>query len=280
MKKLVYFMIVLPILEIVSCNYDKTEDNTSNYPGEMITVSAGNFLMGSDNEKLNNSPRHSVYLPTYKIGKYEVTRGECRNFIKAGGYQNKKYWSEDGWKWKEEEKRTEPKFWAAEQDWGSGKFTQTEKYPAVGMSCYEAEAYCKWAGVRLPTEAEWEKAARWDDKKQHSNIYPWGDIYNQENEVYKSLTYPVGSCPQDKSSYGCMDMAGNVSEWCADWIKSYPGSTQPFDYTNSQHVLRGWAGHVGKGGGRYYRCANRSCGIMDLPSAIPSSGFRIARDGD
>ena len=263
---------------------------------EMIRIPAGSFLMGNsgvgddayyvERAKLNGElPQHSVYLPVYSIGKYEVTRGQYRKFIQAGGYSNPAYWSNDGWKWKTKNKRTEPGFWAAKQTWGRGQtFTQTDKHPVVGVTYYEAEAFCKWAGGHLPTEAQWEKAARWNAAKKHPNVYPWGDVWDAEKcNNYEDhniagggskgrQTAPVGSYPDGASPYGCQDMAGNAWEWCQDWYKSYPGSTKQFDETNNYRVLRGggWRDDFG-----YARCAYR---VYDYPIHYNGGiGFRFAR---
>jgi formylglycine-generating enzyme required for sulfatase activity len=120
--------------------------------GELITIPRGAFLMGNNGNETHSSaaelPQHKVDVPAYQIGKYEVTRGEYRRFIAGGGYEESSYWSEDGWKWKQAAQRTEPAQWAAEQEWvghgyGPHRFTQTDKHPVVGVTYYEAEAYCK-----------------------------------------------------------------------------------------------------------------------------------------
>ncbi len=201
------------------------------YIGEMIYIPAGSFLMGNSGVGDDaiyslawEFPQHSVTLSGYYIGKYEVTRGEYAEFMNAGGYSTRSYWSTDGWSWKVSNNATQPCDWAAVQNWGSpGSFTQTDSSPVVGVTYYEAEAFCNWAGGHLPTEAQWEKAARWTGS--HPNVYPWGDTWDAEkcNNWYDTLypgnqTSPVGSYPSGASPYGCMDMAGNVWEWCQDWF--------------------------------------------------------------
>lgn len=211
------------------------------YSGEMVYIPAGSFEMGSNSGASDNRPEHSVFLSGYSIGKYEVTRGEYGQFKDAGGYSNRSYWSDDGWAWKEANQRTEPGYWTAQQNWGTGNFQQTEQHPVAGVSWYEAEAYCRWAGVRLPTEAEWEKAARWTGV--YSRVYPWGDTWNNENSnnagdsLYPGYqTAPVGSYPGGASPYGSLDMSGNLNEWSADW--------KGFNYY-SETPVGGWVNPTG-----------------------------------
>ncbi|GEM_PF-576073 len=253
---------------------------------QMVRIPAGHFLMGNNGDEGyswgDEHPQHSVVLPGYYVGKYEITRGEYRVFMNAGGYSNPSYWSSEGWSWRVNENRTQPEYWDAVQNWGSGSFTQTDNHPVVGVSYYEAEAFCSWAGGRLPTEAEWEKAARWTGS--YPNVYPWANTWDGQNcnnwfdysaaggGYAKYQTAPVGSYPGGLSPYGCHDMAGNALEWCQDWTKSYPGSTTPFDNTNVYRALRGGAWNTDPG---RVRCAYRSQG---LPSDNDHSiGFRLAR---
>ena len=260
-------------------------------PCEMIYIPDGSFLMGNNGREPfdcvdhpRECPQHSVYLSGYWIGKYEVTRGEYAQFMAAGGYTNSAYWSTAGWTWKGS--RTEPEYWAAVQDWGTGSFTQTDSHPVVGVTYYEAEAFCNWAGGHLPTEAQWEKAARWDDDAPtqpvdlRPRVYPWGDVWDPEkcNSWYDSLypgyqTAPVGSYPLGASPYGCQDIAGNLWEWCKDWYKSYPGSEPPFDYTGTYRATRGGSWLPGQESG--CRCADRGYDLPDRNSNV--CGFRLAR---
>lgn len=293
---------------------------TNLHLGEMMTIPAGSFLMGNDGHEGyaydDEFPQHRVYLPTYQIGKTEVTRGQYRLFIEAGAYDDPNYWSPAGWKWKESDeivyagmrgefnvvtrpnaakKRTCPERWEPEQSWqghgyGSPVFIQTDSHPVICVTYYEAEAYCAWAGGRLPTEAEWEKAARWDEKKQHANIWPWGDTWDPEKcnnpDDHNSAaggyrvnqSAPVGSYPEGASPYGCMDMAGNAYEWVADAARSYPGNPKPFEH-KGYHFVRGACWDDGmasaRGGARVWYLPPGSSGVG--PGDSDYIGFRVAK---
>lgn len=272
---------------------------------EMIFVPTGSFLMGNSgvgNDKVydlqgycyDEKPQHTVNMPGYWIAKYEVTRGEYRAFMNTGGYSNRTYWSTAGWTWKGT--RTQPDYWSPSQTWETGKsFVQVDSDPVVGVSYYEAEAYCKWAGGRLPTEAEWEKAARWTGT--HPNIYPWGDEWDADkcNNRYdhnpagggydRFQTAPVGSYANIVSPYGCLDSAGNAWEWCKDYYKAdYYTVTPSGGWNNPQGPSTGTTRSL-RGGGWIYgicgnsaiccRCANRS--NADPIYQLNVLGFRMAR---
>lgn len=168
---------------------------------DMVKVSKGPFLYGS--ERCRQEIDHD-----YWIDKYPVTNGQYGKFILANGYEKQVYWSSDGWKWKTEKGVTGPEYWN-DPTWND------LDCPVVGVSYYEAEAYAKWIGKRLPTEQEWEKAARGEDGRQ----YPWRGSFDKNKcngfESGIGHTTPVGQYPNGVSPYGCYDMAGNVSEWCA-----------------------------------------------------------------
>jgi len=165
-------------------------------------------------ERLNNEiPQREVYLNAYYIDKYPVTNAKYKIFIESGGYTQQVYWSDAGWNYIMESKPLENN----ELD---DVLNGEPDCPTVNVSWYEVEAFSKWSRKRLPTEAEWEKAARGKD----GGIYPWGNEFDKTRlncaEAKIKETTPVNKYPQGQSVYGCFDMAGNVWEWTADWYDS------------------------------------------------------------
>lgn len=198
-------------------------------PENMILIPEGPFLMGSteqDIDKLleldrnieanrleNEIPQRKVYLNAYFIDKCPVTNTEYKKFIDSDGYAQKDFWSGDGWKYICQIKIPES------NDLNS-IVKSDDDCPVVNISWYEAEAFAKWAGKRLPTEAEWEKAARGTDGR----IYPWGCEFDKTRlncaEAENKKPTPVSKYTRGKSIYGCFDMAGNVWERTNDWYDS------------------------------------------------------------
>jgi iron(II)-dependent oxidoreductase len=168
----------------------------------MIRIPAGVFVMGSDDPRTGdqNRPAHKVRMPAYKIDKFLVTQAEYARFVAA--------------------KRYRPPL-----DWKQGRIPNGLKlHPVTMISWYNARDYCAWAGKRLPTEAEWEKAARGSDARR----WPWGNDMRPDslNTYYKiGHTTPVNQYPQGASPFGVMDMAGNVQQWVADQFSPYPGAS-------------------------------------------------------
>ncbi len=159
---------------------------------EMVWVPSGEFLMGSNSNNSDESPQRSVYLDGFWMYKDEVTVGQYRTFCQATS-------------------RSMP----GAPDWG-----WQDTHPMVNVSWQDSTAYASWAGASLPTEAQWEKAARGTDGRQ----YPWGDVWNTSKCANAgnspSGTKPVGSYPSGLSPFECMDMAGNTWEWCNDWYST------------------------------------------------------------
>jgi formylglycine-generating enzyme required for sulfatase activity len=256
---------------------------------EMVLVPAGNFTMGSTTGNSNELPAHTVYLNAFYIDKYEVTNAQFKLFIDAGGYTNQTYWSAAGWSTRTSGGWTQP-YW-----WSSGSYHSGPawpNFPVVAVSWYEAEAYANFAEKRLPTEAEWEKAARGTDQR----TYPWGNSidgsranYWASGDPYDNSSTPVGfydgrlhpsplfQTTNSPSPYGAYDMAGNVWEWVADWYGAYsanPASNPTGPLTGSYRVLRGGAWGFVTGSLRSaYRINDH--GIPDYRSSY--IGFRCAR---
>jgi formylglycine-generating enzyme required for sulfatase activity len=193
-------------------NHDTLEHARDGSP--MVLVPAGEFRMGLPQSDFlaeeHEKPERRVHLATYWIDIYPVTNGRFGLFLAAGGYDNAAYWSEAGWAWKSRRRVRQPRMWA-EAGWDGAD------QPVAGVSWYEADAYARWAGRRLPTDAEWEKAARGSDGRR----YPWGDDWPTADRAnFNDLvgrTTPVGLYLAGVSPYGCHDMAGNVNNWTSDW---------------------------------------------------------------
>ena len=235
-------------------------------PRDMVTVPAGEFRMGASWEMFaydNELPAHTVFVPAFKIDRLLVTNEEYAHFIAEGGYTRREWWGAEGWQWRERENWTRPFYWSESAD-GDGRawrvrtmFEEGElkaSHPVAGVSWYEAEAYARFAGKRLPTEAEWEKAASWDAARERKRLYAWGDDEPTPARCNSNFDYwdttPVGSFPAGASAFGCLDMTGNVWEWTGDPFagykdfKAYPYPEYSAEWFDGDHrVLKGgsWA---------------------------------------
>jgi formylglycine-generating enzyme required for sulfatase activity len=221
----------------------------------MVLIPRGAFLYGD--EKVSVMIDYDFWMDIHP-----VTNEAYRHFFEAGGYRNKQYWSEEGRSWKERNKIYGPVYWT------NSKWNKPN-YPVVGISFYEAEAYAAWAGKRLPTEQEWEKAARGTDGR----VYPWGDIFDKtlcNCSVGFFLTFltnkpsPIKKYPRGASPYGCLDMAGNVWEWCASW----------YNEKKTFRVLRGGSWNCSDP--ENFRCADRD--DLNPWYRVNDVGFRCAQD--
>ncbi len=237
---------------------------------DMVYIADGDFLMGSNegNAPQNQHPQHQVFLKEYHLAVHEVTNREYEQFILAGGYSKKELWSPEGWKFITENRIVIPAAWKLPG-------FRNPDYPVVGVSWYEAEAFAAWAKKRLPTEAEWEKAAR----STGGRLYPWGNRI-KTGVGYRAFSRPyiVGSFLANKSSYGIYDMAGNVWEWVLDYYdkdyyKKAPTKNPRGPAHGSQKVLRG--------GG--WGCNRRQLQVTYRRAELPTwrgldTGFRLAQD--
>jgi len=225
---------------------------------DMILIPAGPFTMGQDGSKPKNGPAHTVEVPAFEIDRFEVTNAEFAHFVDQTGYVT--YAEENS-----------SKNW---RDAAEGK----DNHPVVYVTWDDATAYCEWAGKRLPTEAEWEKAARGDDGR----TYPWGSDFVADNgNFYEGGirgTTAVGSFPAGASPYGVEDMAGNVREWVVDDFEAYPGAAANADpfFGQGNKVNRGGGWFDGQDG-EIVTTYNRNAGPPGT-SANDDIGFRCARD--
>ena len=231
--------------------------------GSSLTVREGADLSGArpphskndfafDNEK----PAHQVFLQDYALDRALVSNGDYLEFIRVGGYQNFRWWFSEGWEVVNREQWRAPLYWELHDDkWMirdfSGQHPAEEKAnePVSHVSFYEASAFAKWSGKRLPTEAEWEKAAAFDPKTRQQTTFPWGNHPVDEtkaNLFENGLWAPatIGAFPNGQNSYGCQQMIGDVWEWTTSDYVPYPGFKSEFDEYNdkwfvNQKVLRG-----------------------------------------
>lgn len=251
------FSTFLALLFLAGCHGVRMDEPP---PDGMVLIPAGEFIMGASAEDgligidvgVDQTPRHQVYLKSYFIDQYEATIGEYRRYIAETGARPPEIW-------KPFPGRLEPK----------------DAYALFDISYPDAEAYCRWKGKRLPTEAEWEKAAKGTDGRK----WPWGD------DLSKGATNTLGSGPnwvappgsflKDVSPYGLYDMGGNVMEWTSSWYLPYPGSDLKRDAFGEKYkVLRGgsWTSSLTPFGRTTHRLPVLSW------IAQPDFGVRCAKD--
>ncbi len=258
---------------------------TVRFPGGTVQIGTDDRGAAYDNER----PRHAVRLLAFDIDETPVTNGAYLEFMEAGGYRNPAWWSEPGRTWLAESAAQAPKYWHRE---GSEWWTRTmdvdaaadPSHPVVHVCYHEAEAFARWAGKRLPTEAEWEAAATWDPATGASRLFPWGDapvapaLANIDQLAFG--TAAAGAYPLNRSPIGCMGMIGDVWEWTASDFAPYPGY-ESFPYREYSEVFFGPDYKVLRGGSWATRSiATRSTfRNWDLPIRRQIfSGFRCVRD--
>lgn len=266
------YFFLLPVLALFFATSRVTAqeaDLKNRYP-DMVYIPAGYVEMGSDQKDIDRAmdifrevekkepirnwfddevPKHKAWVRAFYMDKYEVTNRDYMKFVRSGGYRKKMFWSDKGWKWVGKKKIKTPE--CMKDD----RFNNPD-YPIVCINWYEASAYTKWAGKRLPSEAEWERAAHGDENR----LFPWGNDFSsqdgyranyhpgdvtQDKDGYQ-FTAPVTAFPRGISPFGVFQMAGNVWEWCQDWYgEHYYAKSSPKNpsgpRTGSEKIVRGGA---------------------------------------
>ena len=224
---------------------------------EFVEIKGGIYTMGYNGKNYCYDielPEHKIYLKNFKIGIFPITNQEYLEFMNDGGYETYKHWLSDGWEKVKSNKWNSPMYWEKINDeWYVRDFLGIRKInpnePVCHVSYYEADAYCKWAGKRLPTEAEWEKSSCWNEEKQQKSIFPWGNDEPTEEKCNLLESYhwgcsEIGTYPNGSSPSGCQQMIGDVWEWTSSEFVGFPGFKSGFDEYNdkwftNQKVLRG-----------------------------------------
>jgi iron(II)-dependent oxidoreductase len=255
------------------------------FPGGRVTIGTDDRSAAYDNER----PRHHIELRPFLIDRYPVTNGRYLEFMADKGYERGEFWSEGGRLWLAQTGANSPKYWTRD---GNRWMTRTMDLsrvvdpdrPVSHVCYYEAEAFAKWDGKRLPTEFEWEAAASWDPSTSKARTFPWGDA-----EAYSRLanidqlsfdTAPVGTFDENVSPIGCYGMIGDVWEWTSSDLHGYPGY-ESFPYKEYSEEFFGSDYKILRGGSWATRpgAIRNTFRNWDYPIRRQIfSGFRCAQD--
>lgn len=227
--------------------------------GEVV-IPAGEFVMGTSTDPWaldNERPAHPVYVPAFAIDAAPVSNAQYLAFIDDGGYERRELWSTRGWAHRFEAGLTAPHFWERDTDgrWWRRVFGALRplrpEQPVVHVCWFEAEAYANWAGKRLPTEAEWEKAARYDPETERTRTYPWGDAEPDSTHANLGQRHlepaDIGAYPAGASPTGVHQLIGDIWEWTSSGFHPYPGF-RAFPYREYSEVFFGGDYRVLRGG--------------------------------
>ena len=246
-------------------------------PLQWIAIPAGPAAIGCDGLQAydNEGPVHDVVLGDFSFARHPVTQAQFARFIEAGGYRERRWWDEDGWSWLAEAGVSGPLYWRR----------GLANHPVVGVSAFEAEAFARFSNARLPSEAEWEKAASWNPDEARASAFPWGEALpgpetSNCDRTHRGTT-PVDRYPAGRSAYGVEDMMGNVWEWTSSVFRGYDGfQAWPYEgysqayFDGAHRVLRGgsWATRPWT-----MRASFRNWYLPGIRQIL--AGFRLARDG-
>ena len=205
-------------------------------------IPGGKFILGNTHEERfifdNEQLAHDIEIAPFAISKTAVSNGQFRNFVEDKGYKRSELWTEEGWHWRTAVAAAHPVYWRREgKDWLRLNFDEwvalDDRLPVIHVNWHEADAYCRWANRRLPTEAEWEMAASAEPASNGEGLatrkrrYPWGDdlpTSEHANLDWRVMAcIPVDALPAGDSAFGCRQMIGNVWEWTASDFNPYPG---------------------------------------------------------
>ena len=258
-------------------------------PAGMVTIGAGGFLLGAGHDQFgydNERSQHEVELRSFAIDRTPVTIGQYLEWVEDGGYERRESWSEEGWAWRVREDVERPLYVAP-----GGSTRSFERIgmprldePVLHVSWFEADAFARAHGKRLPTEAEWEKAATWDAASGSKRTYPWGEaapdpaLANLDQTAFAPA--PVGAHPKGASAYGVLGMVGDAWEWTASDFGAFPGFAA-FPYSEYSEIFFGAGYRVLRGGSWATRARTASTTFRNWDLAQRRqifAGFRCAVD--
>ncbi|HEX6694928.1 MAG TPA: ergothioneine biosynthesis protein EgtB [Longimicrobiales bacterium] len=260
--------------------------------GATVRFDGGRVLIGTVDRSAaydNERPQHETELAPFEIDAAPVTNAQYLRFMRDGGYQKRSFWSDAGWVWLQEAGVESPKYWERnDEGWTMREMDRVRDAdndcPVCHVCLHEAEAYARWAGKRLPTEAEWETAATWDAATRTKHLYPWGDepptALDANLDQLAFGTSPVGTFARNISPMGCYGMIGDVWEWTSSTFQPHPGF-EVFPYPEYSDVFFGTDYVVLRGGSWATRpgAIRGTFRNWDYPIRRQIfSGFRCARD--
>ncbi len=261
---------------------------------ESALVAGGSSTIGAPDQRFsydNERPRHAVELPSFRIGRTPITNATFLRFVEGGGYQRREWWSDEGWSWKEDYDITHPGGWAAGPDgWRQWRIDGWAPLhpdePVVHVSWFEADAFARSHRARLPTEAEWEKAATWDQETETARSFPWGEQPPSAGDGRANLDHTclgpltAGALPAGAAQCGALGMLGDVWEWTASEFGGYEGfAAHPYREYSEVFFATGYRCLRGGSWATRARVATPSLRNWDLPQRRQIfSGLRLAWD--